>query len=162
MDLKIIDQKVLSSAVEKAKNSLRKRVNVNFHADYADPINRLLNAMEPGTYVRPHKHENPDKREVFLILTGLVAVIIFNSNGKVIQCVQLGAKAGAYGIEIPEKTWHTVVSLESGTVLYEVKDGPYIPMTDKNFASWAPAEGSPECPDYLETLCKEAGLNTTP
>ena len=42
-------------------NSPRLRLNHNFHDDLADPINRMLNALEPGTYLQPHKHENPDK-----------------------------------------------------------------------------------------------------
>ena len=56
--------------------------------------------------------------------------------GHVTGCVRLSAKTGNYGIEIPERTWHTVVCLQSGSVVYEVKDGPYAPINDKNFASW--------------------------
>lgn len=159
MNLKVIDQNAVNSTVEKARNSPRKRTNLNYHTDYADPINRLLNAMEPWTYVRPHKHENPDKREIFLILTGTVAVITFDDQGHVSECVRLCSKSGNYGIEIPEKTWHTVIALESGSAVYEVKDGPYLPINDKNFASWAPPEGSPECASYLHKLCKELGLS---
>jgi len=163
MSLKVIDQKLVDATIERARNSPRRRTNFNFHTDYSDPINRLLNAIEPGTYVRPHKHENPDKREIFIILTGSVMVITFDDQGHINGSVKLCSKAGTYGIEIPEKVWHTVISLESGSVLYEVKDGPYAQISDKNFASWAPAEGSPECAGYLDKVLKElSGTGTEP
>jgi cupin fold WbuC family metalloprotein len=158
MSLKVIDKSIIESTIEKAKISPRKRTNLNFHAQYEDPINRLLNAMEPGTYVRPHKHENPDKREIFLILTGSMAAITFEEQGRVTGHVILSAKKANFGIEIPEKVWHTVIPLETGSVVYEIKDGPYAPINDKNFATWAPAEGSPECAAYMEKLFKELGF----
>ena len=57
-----------------------------------------------------------------------------------------------YAVEIPSSVWHTIISLESGTIAYEVKDGPYSPANDKNFANWAPKEGDEECKQYLNTI----------
>ncbi len=148
----LINQKLLSETTEKAKQTDRKRINYNFHTDYSDPMNRMLNALEPGTYCRPHKHEDPDKREVFLVLKGTMAVIFFHPNGEISEIVKLCPAEGSYGVEVPPGVWHTLVSLESGSVAYEVKDGPYIQMNDKNFALWAPEEGSKEAPSYLQTL----------
>jgi len=65
---KIASAELLNEVIQKAKNSPRGRMNYNFHDDLVDPINRMLNAFEPGTYIQPHKHENPDKREVFILL----------------------------------------------------------------------------------------------
>ena len=62
-----IDKELLDSVSAKAKASPRLRVNFNFHEEAEDTLQRLLNAMEPGTYVQPHKHENPNKREAFLL-----------------------------------------------------------------------------------------------
>lgn len=153
--LQIIDNKLLQAVSEKAKASDRQRMNHNFHSDYSDPINRMLNALEPGTYCQPHKHEDPDKREVFMVLKGSFAVFFFNDIGEVTQVVKLSQSEGTYGVDIPPRIWHTLVCLEPGSVAYEVKDGPYAKPKDKNFASWAPKEGEPGCAAYLEGLLEQ-------
>jgi cupin fold WbuC family metalloprotein len=66
---------------------------------------------------------------------------------------------GNYGTEIPVRTWHTLIVLEDGSVVYEVKDGPYSPVDDKNFAPWAPEEGSSECHAYMENIIAELALS---
>jgi cupin fold WbuC family metalloprotein len=156
--MKLIDKKTILQTISKAQQSERKRMNYNYHLDYTDPINRLLNAMEPGTYVQPHKHENPDKREIFIILEGSVAVICFDDKGRITGHIVLDHKKGSYGVEIPERLWHMVISLETGTVMYEVKDGPYAKMNDKNFATWAPKEGDEGCDAFLQKILKELNI----
>jgi len=150
--LKVVSEKLLNELSEKAKNSSRKRMNHNFHDDLADPINRMLNALEPETYLQPHKHENPDKREVFVLIRGSFVVIFFDETGNPTNFVLLNRDKGNYAVEIPVGAWHTVIALEAGSVFYEVKDGPYLPMNDKNFASWAPKEGDKGCGEYLSKL----------
>ncbi|MCX6284177.1 MAG: WbuC family cupin fold metalloprotein [Bacteroidetes bacterium] len=150
-----IDKTLLDASTAEAKASARRRKNYNFHKEYSDTLQRLLNAMEPLSYVQPHKHEDPDKREVFFALRGRILVVEFDNDGNIIEHIVLDPSSGAYGVEIPERTFHTIVSLETGTVAYEFKDGPYSPIDDKNFASWAPAEGSPEAVPYLEKLIEE-------
>ena len=71
--MKIINEQLLDETQAKALQSPRLRMNYNFHEKLDDPINRLLNAMEPGTYLRPHRHLNPAKDEIFLLLRGKVA-----------------------------------------------------------------------------------------
>jgi cupin fold WbuC family metalloprotein len=154
----IIDQQLTASVTEEAKNSARFRKNYNFHQDYADPVNRMLNAIEPGTYVRPHKHESPDKFEVFIVLSGKALVIRFDDAGAILEHSILNRSSGIYGVEFAAREWHTIISLVSGTVLYEVKAGPYAPIDDKNFAPWAPIEGSPEAAGYLESLQARVGV----
>jgi cupin fold WbuC family metalloprotein len=154
----IINRKLAARVSEEAKKSARLRKNLNFHTDYADPVNRMLNAFEPGTYVRPHKHESPDKCEVFLVLTGKALALQFDDEGFIIEHAILDNSQGVYGVEIPPRAWHAIVSLASGTVLYEVKPGPYAPIDDKNFAPWAPPEGSPEAAAYLASLLAQLCL----
>ena len=154
-----IDKTLLDATTAEAKVSARCRKNYNFHKEYSDTLQRLLNAMEPLSYIQPHKHEDPDKREVFFALRGRILVVEFDNEGNVVEHIVLDPAIGAYGVEIPEKTFHTIVSLESGTVAYEFKDGPYSPVDDKNFAPWAPAEGSPKAVPYLKKLI--AGTGTT-
>jgi len=150
--LKIVSPELLNELSKKAMNSQRKRLNHNFHDDLADPINRMLNAFEPGTYIQPHKHENPDKREVFIVLRGSLVVVFFDNSGTPVDFILLDPKKENFAVEIPVGAWHSLFALESGTVVYEVKDGPYFPISDKNFASWAPKEGDSVCETYLKTL----------
>jgi cupin fold WbuC family metalloprotein len=150
--LKIVSPKLLDELSQKAAVNPRKRLNHNFHDDLADPINRMLNALEPGTYLQPHKHESPDKREVFIAFRGSLVVVFFDASGNPTEFILLDPKKGNHGVEIPVGAWHTLIALESGSVVYEVKDGPYLPLSDKNFASWAPKEGHPECEEFLRKL----------
>lgn len=150
----LINDPLLDALSLEAKEHPRMRKNHNFHVSLTDPINRMLNAVEPESYVRPHKHEKPDKREVFILLKGRMAVFYFDEAGVVTEIVVLDPDEGNYGIEIPPGTWHTLVALKSGTVVYEIKDGPYRVEDDKHFAEWAPQEGSPEAPLYLQKLLK--------
>lgn len=150
--IQIIDTKLLENTTRKAKIAHRLRMNHNFHSDLTDPINRMLNALEPDTYIQPHKHENPDKREVFIVLKGSFVVFFFDDEGNITQQVELSNKSGTYGVDIPPGVWHTLICLESESVAYEIKDGPYIKPSDKNFASWAPKEGDDNCSEYLKYL----------
>jgi cupin fold WbuC family metalloprotein len=156
----LIDRKLVSNLSARARASARLRRNHNFHQDYADPTNRMLNAMEPGTYVRPHRHEAPDKWEAFILLSGRALVVTFDDSGNAVAHAVLDGGAGVFGVEIPARVWHSVAALASGTVLYEIKPGPYAPLDDKDFAPWAPAEGAPEAARYLAGLTAGyAGVN---
>lgn len=156
--MKIIDQKLITNVSSRAASSQRKRMNHNFHETLDAIVQRMLNALEPGTYVQPHKHESPDKVEAFIILKGKILVVEFNDAGDVIESCVLSAAEGVFGAELPPRTWHCIVSLEPGSVVYEAKEGPYSPIDDKNFAPWAPKEGDPSCGEYLSTLLKRCNV----
>ncbi|HAQ64508.1 MAG TPA: cupin fold metalloprotein, WbuC family [Bacteroidales bacterium] len=149
-----IDALLLDTTSAQAKVSQRRRMNFNFHDHPSARIQRMLNAMEPGTYIRPHKHENPDKLEVFFCLRGSFAVVIFDDTGAIIDLEILNPLEGRYGVEIGPGTWHCLVALEAGSVAYEVKDGPYDVAVDKNFALWAPREDTPEAGYWVNNLIK--------
>ena len=155
-----IDTTLLDSVTGEARSLPRLRKNYNFHKEYSDTLQRLLNAMEPLSYIRPHKHEDPDKREVFFALRGRILIVEFDEAGNITDHQILDPVKGVYGTEISERTFHTIVSLESGTVAYEIKDGPYSPIDDKNFASWAPAEGSAEAVPYLRSLVDKTVISS--
>jgi len=150
-----IDSSIIGPLASKASVSSRKRMNFNFHTDPADPLQRMLHASDRGTYVQPHKHEDPDKREVFIILKGKAAAIEFNVEGTITDVVYLDHDAGIFGVEISAGSWHSVVTLADNTVLFEVKDGPYSPADDKYFAPWAPKEGDTGCAAYLENILSQ-------
>jgi cupin fold WbuC family metalloprotein len=151
----VIDKNLTDTLAKEAVNLPRKRKNYNFHRVFSDPMNRMLHAMEPETYVQPHKHENPDKREAFIILKGRVAVIEFDDAGNIREHIILDPVTGNYGAEIQPRTWHCLIALEQGSLVYEVKDGPYDPSDDKFFASWAPAEGESGADTYKNSILKQ-------
>lgn len=148
-DLKIVDQALLTRLSQQAASSPRKRLNHNLHPRLDDPIQRLCNAFEPGTYVRPHRHPREGRWELFLALSGKAVVLLFQENGTVLERVEIGVELPRRGIEVPPGTWHTVASLAAGTVLFEVKPGPYEMLTDKDFAPWAPKEGENDIPLWV-------------
>lgn len=150
-----IDTKLINQLSEKAKAAPRKRMNHNFHQTADDLLNRMLNAMEPGTYVCPHKHENPDKREAFIVLRGSFLIVEFDEEGNITDHTILNREKGILGIEIPPKVYHMLICLEPDSVLYELKDGPYNPANDKIFAPWAPLEGSPEAARFIKNVTEK-------
>lgn len=137
--MKLINEELLDTVTGQAKESPRLRMNYNFHESMDASIHRMLNALEPGTYLPPHRHQNPDKEEVYLILRGSLLTILFDEEGNVTKKVNLNLKKGNYGIEIPPRMWHSIVVLEPNTVIYEIKQGPYSPLAPENLAPWAPA-----------------------
>ncbi len=140
--MKVIQAEILQQLVNDARASPRLRMNLNLHASLDDGTQRLCNAFEPNTYVRPHRHPEAGRWELFVILKGAADVLTFAPDGTVLERVSLSEHGPAYIVEIPPLTWHTLISLQSGTVLFEVKQGPYQALTDKDFASWAPQENT--------------------
>ncbi len=153
--MKNINRELIDAVIEQAKTSPRLRKNYNFHENAEDTLHRMLNALEPGTYVQPHMHKNPDKREAFVILRGKAMVLIFDDQGNVTGKTIIAPGGENLGVEIPAGEFHTIIALEPETVVYEVKDGPYKVTDDKNFAPWAPAEGDSDAQEYLQRLLKE-------
>ncbi len=143
--MKRIDTKLLDDLTASAAASPRKRAHHNLHAALTDPVQRLCVAIEPGTYVRPHRHADPLTWEVFLMLRGSVAFLSFDDSGRVIERIILAAGGPDHAVEIPAGTWHAIASLEPGSIFFEVKQGPYKAPLTENSAAWAPAEGDPEC-----------------
>jgi len=141
-----------------AKTVARRRKNYNFHETHADRVHRMLNAMEPGTYIQPHKHDTPDKREFFILLSGKAVVVEFDDAGNITGSALLSKESECIGAEIDIKTWHTIIPLAEGTVVFEVKDGPWDPADDKFFAPWAPAEGEAACSKYNDALLERLHL----
>ena len=139
--LRIIADAELAALSAGASNSVRLRKNLNIHPVLEDPVQRLFNAMEPGTYVRPHRHARVNGWELMLAVRGAFSVLIFDDFGTVAARADIAAGGDAAAVEIPADTWHAVVVTAPGTVMFEVKPGPYSPLDDKAFASWAPAEG---------------------
>jgi cupin fold WbuC family metalloprotein len=141
----------------------RGRANLNLHEQLLDPIQRLFNALQPGTYVRPHRHVDPPRWEVFVAVSGRAVVLTFDETGRVDRRVELGPDAEAAAVEIDGGTWHTVGALHPDTVLFELKPGPYRPLEDKDFARWAPQEHDPGARRLVEWFAvAEPGASPPP
>lgn len=160
---------LMQDTLERARTSPRLRTNFNFHQSMEENPHRFLNVMLRGTYIQPHQHMRPPKAESFLILEGSVAFLIFSDTGKLSEAGLLGSDlppdssfcqshglpgvpASAVGVDIVPGLWHTLVVLSDHAVCYEVKPGPYRPADDKEFASWAPAEGESGVSAFLESM----------
>ena len=127
--------------------------NYNFH-EHAETVQRFLNVLQTGTYVRPHRHIRPEGVngfEFFLLLQGSIGMVLLDDDGNVLRHEKLEARGEQYGIEIPEGIYHTLVVLEPNSVILELKEGPYQPVVDKDFLLQFPVEGRVECGDYVRT-----------
>jgi cupin fold WbuC family metalloprotein len=148
----LIDSKLLSSAAAAAADSPRRRKNLNFHTSEHEAANRLLNAVEPGSYVQPHRHLDADKDETLIVVRGSFGLVFFDEAGNVTQTAIAKAAGDVVGVNIPHGTYHSLVAMEPGSVFFEAKAGPHVAITDAERAPWAPREGEPEVAAYLRKL----------
>ncbi len=163
--IQLITDNLIDQVRKKAIGSPRLRQNYNFHESAEENPHRFLNVLIAGTYVTPHRHLEPPKSEGFLVLEGCAAAFLFDDAGRVTDVFLLSGDGTvpelpeafrghkvARGIDLAPGIWHTIVALTPSVVCYEVKPGPWVPSTDKEFAAWAPAEGAAGAPAYLESL----------
>lgn len=125
-----ISSSLLDSLSTQALSSPRLRMNFNFHETAESPSQRLLNAMEPGTVLPVHRHRHT--QETYVLLRGRLRVQAFDDGGVLLEEWELDPLKGAYGVNIPQGVWHTIEVLEPGTVIFEVKDGPYAPLGEED------------------------------
>jgi len=128
--MKIINTKLLDSVTKEAQQNPRLRMNFNIHKSLDSKSQRLLNALEPNTKLPIHRHQHTT--ETYIVLRGSVRVLFYNQDCEVTQSLMLNPSEGNYGVDIPIGQWHSLEVLESGTVIFEVKDGPYTPLEDKD------------------------------
>ncbi len=144
--VKRVDQALFDRVAAVALERPRLRHNYNFHQG-SDLVQRFLNVLQPGTYVRPHRHVRDQPGigfECFLVLQGAIGFFVMDSNGTIVQLERLEAKGPLRGIELAENQFHTLVALEPHSVIFELKQGPYQPTEDKDFLRGFPLEGCEE------------------
>jgi cupin fold WbuC family metalloprotein len=152
--VQLVDAGLIRSLIERARQSPRLRTNHNFHATMEENPHRFLNVLIRGTYIAPHRHQNPAKSETFLVLEGEMAFFTFADAGEIASVHILGRDVT--GIDVQPGVWHTAAALTPHAVCFEVKPGPYTAANDKDFAPWAPREGDPAVAAYLEALLERA------
>ena len=148
--MKTLSYDKLCQLSREALASPRLRMNSNFHPQLSDPIQRLAIAMEPGTYIRIHRH--PHTWEMLTALRGRFLVLIYDNSGKVTERLWLGAETRL--LEIPANTWHSVLSLDEGGVIFEVKRGAYQPVQEQDCLPGTPPEGEEGVKETLEWYAK--------
>lgn len=122
----LIDKNLLDKVTAEAKANARLRMNYNFHETLDAPAQRLLNALEPGTVLPIHRHRHT--AETYVLLRGRLNILFYNEQKQITERYELDPQKGVYGVNIPRGQWHTIEVLCSGTVIFEVKDGPYSPL----------------------------------
>jgi len=147
---KLLTKPVLEDLATQAQASARRRSHLLWHPEPEDQVQRLVIALEPGTYIRPHCH--PEQWELLMMIAGEVELLGFDADGTFTQRLLLVAGGDCVGIELPPGHWHSL-QVTSRASLLEIKPGPLRPAT---FASWAPAEGDAAVPALQAWLATDA------
>ena len=124
----VVDKKVLGELTAKAKENPRLRMAMDLRNSPEDGSQRMLNALEPGTIMPIHRHHGSS--ETVVILRGKIRWIFYDENGTETERVVLDADGDLRMLNVEKDRWHSLECLESGSVLYESKDGPYHPLEE--------------------------------
>lgn len=122
-----IDKQLLDNLTDQAKSSQRLRMNFDLRDALDDNSQRMLNALEPGTIVPIHRHGTTS--ETVVIIRGKVVQYFYDDEGNVTDSIYMQPGGPTYAMNVPIGQWHRIESLESGTVILEFKNGPYVPIT---------------------------------
>ncbi len=125
----IINDQLLDDIQKKAMENPRHRMNMDLRNSSEDKSQRMLNALLPGTVVPIHRHR--DTSETTMIVRGKLFVVFYNDLGAQTERYLLDSTTGNYGVQIPKGQWHAVEVIEPSTI-FEVKDGPYLPITPED------------------------------
>lgn len=151
MNPTVLSRDDLAALSAEARKRPRLRANRNLHA-MEDPVHRLLNAIEPGSYVRPHRHLSPPKTETLVVVAGALGLVLFDDAGRVASAERLEAGGPRFLVDLPPDAWHSFVALAPGTVFFETKPGPYLAPVEGDLGGWAPAEGGVGADAYLRLM----------
>lgn len=124
----VISKTLLDELSSKALENSRLRMNMDFRNTPDDLSQRMLNALEPGTIMPIHRHK--DSSETVVIIRGKICWHFFDDNGNKTESVVLDAAGDLRMLNVEKDRWHTLECLESGSVLFESKDGPYHPLEE--------------------------------
>ena len=125
----ILNDELLKKIESEAQASPRLRMNFNLHKSFEAKAQRLINVLLPSTPMPIHRHKQTD--ETCIVIRGKLFVVFYDEMGSQIERYLLDPNIGNYGVQIPAGQWHTVEVIEPSTI-FEVKDGPYTPLTPKD------------------------------
>ena len=124
----VVDKKVLDELSAKAKENTRLRQSMDLRNSPEDLSQRMLNALEPGTMMPIHRHHATS--ETIVILRGKIRWIFYDDQGRITESTELRSDGDIRMLNVEKDRWHSLECLESGSVLYESKDGPYHPLKE--------------------------------
>ena len=125
-----INNALLDSLSAQAKSSPRLRMNFDLRNTPKDHSQRMLNALEPGTVMPIHRHQNTS--ETVVVLRGKVKWLYYNDKGDLTDTILVEAGGDICGLNVPMGQWHSLECLESGSVILECKDGVWEPLGDED------------------------------
>ena len=148
----IPNKQVIEEGLAQSRKNSRRRIILPIHRTQDAPVQRMLNFVQPGTYIRPHLHPRKHAVETIIVYRGAIRFLLFddNGNGNIEQKIKLEANSHRFMADIEPRIWHSFVVLQKDTILVETKMGPYDAERDKTFASWAPSEQAPEAKKWVD------------
>ena len=126
----LIDTKLLDALTAQAKASPKLRMNLDLRNTPNDQSQRMLNALEPGTVMPIHRHQNTS--ETVVVLRGKVKWLYYNDKGELTDTILVEAGGDICGLSVPKGQWHSLECLESGSVILECKDGPWEALKEED------------------------------
>ena len=156
VDIKIFDNAFMKKLAYRSRKSVRRRESYNIHENFDEPCQRLFNAIQSDSYIRPHRHMLDPKEELLVCISGKIGLVIFDDFGAIIDLIVLTAGVDANqaisAVEIAPHVWHTAIALQPDCILLEIKAGPFDQSLAKDSAPWAPAENTVAAKAFLLRL----------
>lgn len=137
-----LTDELIQQGIRGSRESERRRIILPIHRIQDAEVQRMINFLQPGTYIRPHKHSLNHATESLVLIQGAILFYTFNDSGEIETKHRVGSKPHAGVLDIEPNVWHSFKVLEPDTILFECKKGPYDAEKDKIFAPWAPEEGT--------------------
>ena len=150
--LNILSSDLFEEGLKLSKASPRKRIILPMHKSSDASMHRMLNFLQPESYIRPHNHSTSNKTESVIVIQGSIQFFTFFDDGTIDKKIVVGGTSKNFGVDIEPNVYHAFFALEEDTIVFETKPGPYDKETDKLFAEWAPAEGTDDALFYMEML----------
>lgn len=149
-DLFQLSDQMIEDGLKASRESERLRIILPIHREQNARVQRMINFLQPGTYIRPHKHSLHHASESLVLIQGSIRFFTFDEGGDVLTENEIHSKPIPGVIDIEPQVWHSFIVLEEDTVLFECKKGPYDAETDKIFAEWSPEKGSDDVEGWMK------------
>lgn len=151
-----LDGDLIERAIALSRTSRRRRIILPIHRRQEALVQRMLNILQPDTYIRPHHHPEPHASESIVVLRGGILFLLFDPSGGVTHRIPLREGTLQTVVDIEPGQWHSFLVTQPDTILFEAKKGPYSKTSDKHFAAWSPEEGQPGALAWLRNAAEGA------
>lgn len=147
-----LSKEEIAKGLKASRESSRQRMILPLHRKQSAPVQRMINFLQPETYIRPHLHPRKGASETIIVITGSITFYVFDDQGEITAHYKLTSVPGENMIDMEPNVWHSFVVNEPDTIIYEFKMGPYDKELDKTFAVWSPEENSSAAKPFLNRL----------